>query len=383
MADALAEVGDAGLLRELRCVRPLEGASVELDGRRCVSFASCDYLGLARHPRLGEAAARAAREHGTSSGSARLLSGHGDEVSSLEHELARHFGAPTALAYGAGYLANLSVVTTLAGRGDLVLSDRLVHASAVDACRLSGAEVDVVPHGDVDAFAARLDAARARHRRILVLVDGLYSMDGDVAPLAELLPHVERAGALLVVDDAHGLGVLGAHGRGAVEACGVDPACVVQVGNLGKALGSYGAFVLADATVRDLLVQTSRGFVFTCALPPPVIAAAREALRVVRDEPERLVRVRRNARVLREALAGCGVEIEDATLATPIVPVLVGDAEAALAVSRRLLEVGWFVPAVRPPTVAPGTSRLRLTLTADHDEEQVREVARAVADALA
>jgi len=414
LAGALLQIEHAGRRRQLRCVEHDGGCRVRVDGRPALSFASCDYLGLARHPRLAAAAARAALAAGTSSGSARLLAGHDGELAALEQELAADFDAPAALVFSSGYLANLGVVTALAAPGDLIVSDRLGHASTVDACRLSGATVAVVPHNDLPALEQAL-AAAPRHRRTLVLVEGVYSMDGDGAPLAAIVARAEAVGALVVVDDAHGLGAVGPGGRGAAAAAGVGARVAVQIGNLGKALGSFGAFVLASAALRELLVQTSRPFVFTCAPPPPVVAAAREALAVRRDEPQRTERLQQNAARLRTALRGAGVSLHTgeapaagarpqalslesaaaavrsgasdpapwpAAFASPIVPVPVGDDRRALEASARLLERGLFVPAVRPPTVPEGSARLRLTVTAEHSAAEVDAVAAAVAEVL-
>lgn len=377
---SLAAIDRLGRRRELRCVESAGRCAVRVDGQQAVSFASCDYLGLAAHPRLAEAAAAAAHGAGTSSGSARLLAGHDSDIEALEHELATAFRQPAALTFSSGYLANLGVVTALAGPDDLIVSDRLGHASTVDACRLSGATVRVTPHNDMTALREALADAHD-FRRVLVLVEGVYSMDGDHAPLAEVVTLAEAAGAYVVVDDAHGLGAVGPDGRGAAAEAGVADRVAVQLGNLGKALGSFGGFALCDERTRELLVQTSRSFVFTCALPPTVVAAAREALAVLTEEPERPARLQRNARLVREALVAHGVDVPSGD--SPIVPVPVGDDRRAVALATQLLAAGWFVPAVRPPTVPEGMARLRLTVTAEHTADECRAVAAAVAKALA
>lgn len=377
---ALAAIGEAGRRRELRCVETAGRCRVRVDGQPAVSFASCDYLGLAEHPRLAQAAAAAAHGSGTSSGSARLLAGHDEDIAALERDLAEAFCQPTALTFSSGYLANLGVVTALAGPADLIVSDRLGHASTVDACRLSGATVRVTPHNDMAALREALSDARD-FGRTLVLVEGVYSMDGDSAPLLEVVELAEAAGAHVIVDDAHGLGAVGPGGRGAAEAAGVADRVAVQLGNLGKALGSFGGFALCDEAVRELLVQTSRSFVFTCALPPTVVAAARTALSVLKEEPERPARLQANARRVRAAFTEHGVAVPSGD--SPIVPVPVGDDARAVELAARLLKAGWFVPAVRPPTVPEGMARLRLTVTAEHSEDECRAVAAAVAEALA
>jgi 8-amino-7-oxononanoate synthase len=403
--DALAA---AGLGRSLRSVERLAGCRVLRDGAELISFASCDYLGLASHPRLAQAAAEATSRRGTSAGSARLLVGHCDEVAALESELASFFHQPAALVFGSGYLANVGLITALAGEHDLIVSDALSHASTVDACRLSRSSVRVVPHNDVSAVAEALLGGSA-YRRRFVLVEGVYSMDGDRAPLAELVDVCQNSNALLVVDDAHGLGAVGAGGQGAVGAAGVGDHVAAQVGNLGKALGSYGGFVLVDEAVADLLAQTARSFVFTCALPPGVVAAAREALAVLVDEPWRLEKLERNTLILASSLEQAGLLSQAETEGdlsengwsvsqkrgtalqagrssakmTPIVPVVVGDSRRACALSARLAARGWLVPAVRPPTVPEGGARLRLTVTADHDERDCRQMVLDLADEMA
>jgi 8-amino-7-oxononanoate synthase len=401
------DLAAAGLGRSLRAVSPLGGCRVSRDGVELTSFASCDYLGLAAHPRLAAAAAEASVARGTSAGSARLLVGHCDEVAALESELADYFGQPAALVFGSGYLANVGLLTALAGEHDLIVSDALSHASTVDACRLTRATVKVVPHNDVAAVAQSL-AGGAAYRRRFVLVEGVYSMDGDIAPLGALADVCRDSDALLVVDDAHGLGSVGPGGRGVVAGCGQGGAVAAQIGNLGKALGSYGGFVLVDEGVRELLTQTSRSFVFTCALPPGVVAAAREALVVLREEPQRVEKLARNVRQLLTSLCEVGLSEQlgwrrplsendngfsleqadslecGARLSTmaPIIPVLVGDSRRACALSDRLADRGWLVPAVRPPTVPEGSSRLRITVNSEHDEDECRRLAADLADEL-
>ena len=375
----LDQIACQGLQRHLRLIQRLEGCVVSVDGTEAVSFASCDYLGLSDHPRLVDASCEAARAGGTSIGSARLLAGQTDEVAALEEDLARAFGMSTALVFGSGYLANVGVVTALAGPGDLLISDRLNHASMIDACRLSGAEVHVVDHNDVSAMEEALEAG-SNFRRVLVLIEGLYSVDGDQALIERWVDHATAAKALIIVDDAHGLGTIGPGGSGTAKARGVVDQIAVQVGNLGKALGSYGAFALMDQPLRELFVQTSRPFMFTCALPPPVVAAARAGVAVFESEPERVERLATLSKILREALAARGVP--GIAGEGPIVPVHVGDPERAVALSHALLQRGWLVPAVRPPTVPERGSRLRLAVTARHEEQHCVDVAEAVASLL-
>ena len=379
VTDELLALDQAGLRRDLRAVERIGGSLVRVDGREAVSFGSCDYLGLATDPRLTKRAAAAITTGGTSAGAARLLTGHSPDGSALEKELCATFHSEAALVFGAGYLANVGVITALAGGGDLILSDRLSHASTVDACRLSRAKVRVFDHNDVGSLAEKL-ADASSFRRVLILVEGLYSVDGDAAPLEEVVEVADRTGAAVVVDDAHGFGTQGPGGRGSAAAACVADRIAVQIGNLGKALGSYGAFVLASPELRDLFVQRARAFVFTCALPPAVVEAARAGLAVLREDDGPLRRLVANRDALSRALRQQNVPAIVGT--GPILPVPIGDDARASAISAALLERGWLVPAVRPPTVPPGGARLRLTVTAAHTTAEIEGVAAVLAEVL-
>ncbi len=341
------------------------------DGRRLVDFSSNDYLGLARHPALAAAMSACAARAGAGSGASHLITGHGAEHELLEEELAAFTHRERALVFSTGYMANLAVLGTLTGRGERVLLDRLSHASLIDGARLSSAELRRYPHADADA-AARL-LARDPERTALLGTDGVFSMDGDLAPLPELSRAAREAGAWLVVDDAHGLGVIGASGRGALEHFGLGADEVpVLVGTLGKAFGSFGAFVAGDADTIELLIQKARPYIYTTALPQPVAAATRCALVLAQAESWRRERVLSlTARFRREAREA-GVPLKDSR--TPIQPVPFGSAAAALAAQRELGEAGFWVAAIRPPTVPPGSSRLRVTLSAAHTEAEVDEL---------
>jgi 8-amino-7-oxononanoate synthase len=351
-------------------VRPI------VDGREVLSFCGNDYLGLARDARVAEAFAAAARRWGSGSGASHLVTGHHAEHHALEEELAAFTGRPRALLFSTGYMANLSLAATLVGREGFVLEDRLNHASLLDGGWLSGAKFARYPHADAAAAAQAL-AERGAGEALLV-TDGVFSMDGDVAPLRALADACRTHRAWLAVDDAHGLGVLGAHGGGALETqgCTLDDVPVL-VGTLGKGFGTFGAFVAGSEQLVELFVQRARTYIFTTALPPAVAAATRAALALVRDEPWRRERVAAHVARFRAGARALGLPLLDS--ATPIQPVILGDPAAALAASAALLERGILVSAIRPPTVPPGTSRLRITLSAAHDEADVDRLLDALA----
>ena len=304
----LEEVRAAGLFRQLRVIDSAAGPRVALDGREVLLLCSNDYLGLAGHPDLRAAAARAAERWGAGAGASPLVSGHTALHARLEEELAAFKGSEACLLFGSGFLANTGVIAALAGRGDVVLSDALNHASIVDGCRLARAETVVYPHADLGALEAAL--ARAPHGRAVIATDAVFSMDGDLAPLEGIVALARRHGARVVVDEAHATGVVGPGGRGLVAALGLEREVDVVVGTLGKALGSYGAFVCCDATIADFLVNRARTLIFSTALPPPAVGAALEALRLLRSEPGLVARAQGNARVLRAELAGHGFAVE-------------------------------------------------------------------------
>jgi 8-amino-7-oxononanoate synthase len=354
---------------------------MEVEGKEVLLFAGSNYLDLAHHPAVVDAAAQAARDQGCAAGGSRLINGNLELHEALERELAEFLGSESALTFSSGYMANLGVIPTLVGPGDAVVSDALNHASIVDGCRLSRASLRVFPHADVPRLAAVLDEVAGFARRILVVVDGVYSMDGDLAPLAEIVRCAKRHGAFVMLDDAHGFGTLGACGRGTAEHLGVEAGIDVFVGTLGKALGSFGAFVAGSHALRELLVNAARSFIFTCALPPPQVAAARAALRLVQAEPWRRSGLAANAARLRGQLARRGVSSAPST--THILPVVVGESERAMEVCERLLVRGFYAQGIRPPSVAEGTARLRLTPMATHTSAEIDALASAVAEELA
>ena len=374
----LEELRELGLHRRLRLVETPQGERVTLDGRSVLLMCSNDYLGLAGHPAVRAAAAEAAIAWGAGAGASRLVSGNMPVHMALEQRLATFKGTESALLVGSGYLANIGVVSALAGEGEVVFSDALNHASIVDGCRISRAETFVYRHGDVEHLEWGL--RQAGRRAALIVTDGVFSMDGDVAPLAEIHALARRHGARLAVDEAHGTGAVGPGGRGAVAAAGLEGEVDVIVGTLGKALGSYGAFVCCDAPMADYLVNTMRPLIFSTALPPSVPAAAMAALEVLDSEPERPRRLQANADLLRSELADRGVDAGASE--TQIIPLLVGAADATMRACERALDRGVFAQGIRPPTVAPGTSRLRLTVTATHSQSDLRTAAAVVAAAI-
>ncbi|MCX5649122.1 MAG: 8-amino-7-oxononanoate synthase [Planctomycetota bacterium] len=352
------------------------GPRVKIGGREVLQFASNNYLGLANDPRVKEAAARAIERWGWGAGASRLVAGHTEAHEALEAELAAFEHTEAALVFPTGYQTNLGVVGSLVGRGDLVLSDRENHASIYDAVKLSGARLVRYVHADA-GDAARLLAKHhdAPGRRLLV-TDTVFSMDGRLAPLRALALLAEREGAMLVLDEAHATGVLGPTGAGLAEEVGLESGITASVGTLSKALGGIGGFVGASREVCDLIVNRGRSFIYTTALPAAACEAARAALRIVRAEPDRRKRVLALAERLRCALQEKG--FDSGRSETQIVPVLVGAPERALALAAALLERGIFCPAIRPPTVPPGTSRLRVSLTAEHTEEDIGRLVSAL-----
>lgn len=353
------------LYRTRRTVRGRHGVEIEVDGRRCLNFCANDYLGLAGDARVAAAAQRALDESGTGSGAAALVSGYNTEHRQLEEELAAFVQRPRALLFSSGWAANLGVLRALLGKDDTLIADELNHASLIDGGRLSGARYVRVPHGDLAAYGQALAAAPGA----MVATDAIFSMDGDLAPLPELARLCQRHGAPLMVDDAHGFGVLGQSGAGSLEH--FSTRADVYMATLGKSLGVAGAFVAGSDALIEYLVQRARTFVFSTAPPPALAAAARAALRIVQAEPERRMRLFENIRRFRDGAGQGGIGLRPARERTPIQPLILGSEQRALALSAYLYERGYWVAAIRPPTVPPGTSRLRITLSAAHTPPQI------------
>jgi glycine C-acetyltransferase/8-amino-7-oxononanoate synthase len=375
LQDRLDELKGLGLYRRMRMVSGPQGPHVVLDGKPVLLLCSNNYLGLADHPEVRAAAAEAAMRWGAGAGASRLISGNMEPHRQLESRLAEFEGYGSALLFGSGYLANTGVVAALARAGEVVFSDQLNHASIVDGCRLARAETFVYRHGDLEHLAWGLREAGGRGA--LIVSDGVFSMDGDIAPVAGLLELAREHGCRLMIDEAHGTGAVGPGGRGTVAAAGLSGEVDVVVGTLGKALGSYGAYACADAETIDLLLNTARPFVFSTAPPPPSVAAAAAALELVSDD--RVERLRTNASRFRAALAAEG--LESGRSRTQIVPIEVGDAAMTMELCERLLERGVFAQGIRPPTVPEGSSRLRFTVMASHRAEELEAAAKLVGEA--
>ena len=359
-----------GLLRELRpALRHLPGR-ILYEEREFINFSSNDYLGLARHPLLIESAKKAA-EFGTSSSASRLLGGDLELHHLLEEEVARFKSKEKALLFSTGYQANVGVISALVGREDAVFSDELNHASIIDGVILSRAARFIFRHNDVGHLEELLRKERAKFRRALVVTEGVFSMEGDRAPLREIASLKERYDFILLVDEAHATGIFGERGSGVVEEEGVEEEVDIIMGTFGKALGSFGAYIASSEKLISYLVNTARSFIFTTALPPPVVGANLAALKVIREEPWRRKKLLENASFFRRKLEEAGFETRGCT---QIVPLILGEAERAVRASRSLMERGIFVLPARPPTVPPGESRLRFSLSCDHTREDLLRV---------
>lgn len=372
--DSLRALDAAGLRRALRQVQQRRAGTVLLGHERVADFASNDYLGLAADPRVARAAQAVLQAEGTGAAAARLISGNHPIHEALEHTLARLKGCDFTLLFPSGYMVNIGAIPALAQHGDVIYSDSLNHASLIDGCRLSKADVHVFPHNDLDALGRMLASERSRFRRALIVVEGVFSMDGDLCPLDHLVPLARRYGAWTYVDDAHGTGVLGATGAGTLEHFGVAGQVDVVVGTLGKALGTVGAYVGGSRELVEYLVSTARSFIFTTGSPPAMAAATLEALRIAEVESWRRDAVRERSRRLRTRLIAAGLQI-DGPEDSHIVPVVIGDAVKTMAAAGELRRRGFLVGGVRPPTVPIGTSRLRVSLSSVHAVELVDALA--------
>ncbi|MFN2427995.1 MAG: 8-amino-7-oxononanoate synthase [Candidatus Binatia bacterium] len=373
LAAELDAIDIRGLRRRLRVVGGPQDAVVDVDGREVVLLCSNNYLGLASHPEIVEAAARATRDFGAGAVSSRLISGHMTAHAALEDRIAAWKGVEAALLFSTGYHANVGVISSVVGAGDVVVSDELNHASIIDGCRLSRARVAVYRHNDVEHLREVL-AGCTDARRVLVVTESVFSMDGDLAPLAAIADAAAAHGAWLMVDEAHAAGVFGPGGAGLVAALGLTSRVDIHMGTLGKALGSFGAYVAGSRVLVDHLVNRARPFIFTTGLPPSAAAAAEAALDVIAREPERAAGLLARARALGESLRTAGLQVPN--VVSQILPVMVGDARRAVAAAERLIDRGYYVAAIRPPTVPAGTSRLRLSLMATHREAHIVGVAR-------
>lgn len=350
-------------------------STLKVDGQSLVNFCSNDYLGLAGHPEISHALKKAADQYGTGSGASHLISGHSEVHQALEQQLADFTGRPRALLYSTGYMANMGAINALVGRHDLVLQDQLNHASLLDGGHLSRATSQRYKHADLGNLQQRLEQSNAARK--LIVTDGVFSMDGDLAPLKEISTLAEKNNAWLMVDDAHGFGVLGNQGGGLVEALNLSPEQVpVLVGTLGKSFGTFGAFVAGSEALIETLIQFSRSYIYTTAMPPAIAVATLASLKILREETWRREKLIKLVAQFRQGAEQIGVPLMDSS--TPIQPVLINDDQKVMQVSLALREQGFLVGAIRPPTVPVGSGRLRITFTADHSEEQVERLLSAL-----
>ena len=371
-----ATLEEAGLRRHLRTVRSAPTGTINLDGRDVVLLGSNNYLGLSTHPKVIAAAVEATRAFGTGASGSRLISGNSERYTSLETNLAEVKGTEAALVFSSGYAANTSVIPVLAGEGDLILSDALNHASIIDGCRLSRATKEVYRHCDMEHLKSLLSESHTFQRR-LVVTDGVFSMDGDIAPLPDICNLAAAHDAMVLVDDAHGFGVLGENGSGTLAHFGLEAENIIQMGTLSKAVGALGGYIAGSHALIEVLVNRARGFIFTTGLPPATLAAADAALDVMRSEPQLQQRLFSHAKRLKTVLIDLGYTLLPSE--TQILPVVLGRPQWATNVAEALLTEGVFAPAIRPPAVPTGTSRLRLTVMATHTEAEIQRAIDAFA----
>jgi len=375
LGERLAELRAQGLLLHERVLEGPTGARARFDGREVINLASNNYLGLANHPRMNEAAARAASIYGAGTGAVRTIAGTMTMHRDLERRFAAFKRAEDALMFQSGFTANAGTVAAILDKEDVIVSDQLNHASIIDGARLSRAEIKVFPHKDAGAADELLGQTKAPGRRQLLITDGVFSMDGDIAPLPDLVEVAERHGAIMMVDDAHASGVLGTDGAGTVDHFGLHGRVDVQVGTLSKAIGVLGGFIAGPTHLIEWLQNRGRPYLFSTSAPPAVIAACMAALDIIRDEPDRLERLWANTRVLKDGLEAVGFDTGESQ--TPITPVITGDEEKTQEFARRLFDEGVFTPAIVFPTVAKGRARVRTIVTADHTEEDLKEALEA------
>lgn len=379
LQEDLAKLSAGGMLRKLREIESAQGPRVQIDGQSYLLLCSNNYLGLANHPVLIEAACRATRELGVGSGASRLISGSMSLHHRLEERIAAFKGTEAALVFNTGYAANNGIIQGLLGPGDSVFSDSLNHASIIDGCRLSGARILVYPHNDMSGLEELLQReSGSRRGRWLIVTDGVFSMDGDIAPLKRLAELKERYDAWLMVDDAHGGGVLGEHGRGTAEQFGCLERIDLQMGTFGKAFGGFGAYLAARHEFTETLINRSRSFIFSTSLPPGVLAANLAAIDLV-DSAEggrRRAQLEANRQLFSRLLSEAGFDLCGSS--TQIIPVLIGEPEPTMLAAEQLFAQGIYLSGIRPPTVPAGTCRLRATLMADHTQNEIRQAARAV-----
>jgi glycine C-acetyltransferase len=372
LKDELGELAKAGTALHPRVLEDEQKARTRFDGKEVINLASNNYLGLAAHPRMKEAAAKAAARYGAGSGAVRTIAGTMSLHRELEERFAAFKGAEAAIMFQSGFTANSGTVAAILSKEDVIVSDQLNHASIIDGARLSRAEIRVFPHKDAEAADRLLGETKAEGRHQLLITDGVFSMDGDIAPLPALVEVAEKHGAIMMIDDAHASGVLGKSGKGTVSHFGIDPSRVdVQVGTLSKAIGALGGFIAGPRHLIEWLVNRGRPFLFSTSAPPAVAAACIEALKIIEEEPERLERLWSNTEFFKKGLHGLGFDTGESE--TPITPVIAGEETAAVELASQLWDGGVFTPAIVFPTVPKGRSRVRTIVTADHTEDDLSE----------
>lgn len=371
--DELERLKSEGLYRELKVVEEGQGARVKINGREVIQLSSNNYLGLAAHPELKKAASSAIEKYGCGSGASRLISGNLKLHEKLEEKISSFKGTESSLLFNSGYTANLGVISSLCGRGDIIFSDKLNHASIVDGCLMSGAELKRYPHKDIDALEKFLKSTptpiHSGGKKRLIVTDGVFSMDGDIAPLREIIKLAKDYSALVMLDDAHATGVLGKKGRGTAEHLGLDDGIDIVMGTFSKALGSFGGFIAGRRGIREFLINKARSFIYTTSLPPSVIASSIRAIEIAEEGNHLRDSLWRNVNYLKEGLKNMGFDTMKSQ--SHIIPVFIGDADKTMEMSQMLLREGVFVQGIRPPTVPQGKSRLRVTVTSSHSMDDI------------
>ena len=368
LTERLSETKEAGLFRQLRTVEGPQGRRITIDGKAVLNFCSNNYLGLADDERLGKAAMAVIEQSGFGSGASRLVCGNMSSHAKLEEKLARFKAAERALLFSTGYMANVGIISSLFDREDIIFSDRLNHASIIDGIILSQAKFKRYPHNDMDALEETLKHSAGFKKRVIV-TDTVFSMDGDIAPLDRIVGLAQKYECWVMVDEAHAFGVLGKNGKGAVEHFGLEGKIDIQMGTLSKAAGSFGAYGAGSARLIDYLINRARSFIYTTGMPPSVAAASLKAIEIIEAEPQRRQRLWSHTEYFREGLKQLG--FDTAQSQTPIIPIMVKEPAVAVEFSRKLFEAGIFVSAIRPPTVPVNTARLRVTIMATHEQQDL------------
>jgi len=361
------------LFRSLKEIETRNGLKIEIEGKKLVNFCGNDYLGLASDARIKQSAITAIKKWGTSASASRLVSGNFSLHLALEARLKKFKNAESALVFPSGYQTNLGVISSLVGKDDIIFSDQLNHASLIDGARLSKAKIEIFPHLELRALEKKLSQAKGEQKK-LIIIESLYSMDGDIAPLKQILLLAEKYQALVYLDEAHSTGVLGKTGRGALEHFGINsfPKNFILMGTMSKALASQGGFICCAKELRDYLINRARSFIYSTGLNPPALASALKALEIIEQEKERIDLLWENVHFVRQGLLNLGVKLNPEP--SPIIPIITGVAETALKISQKLFKQGFFIQAIRPPSVPEGSSRLRLTISAGHKKQEMERL---------